>query len=471
MIKIKAYLSHRRENGGLSAFAQSLLDWAKKEDITLKVDCKDAKLSRPINEFIGELEASSSVIFLLNDQFFKSPWCMGELHIFLSRRRAGFYGFFISCDDWLPELDIREFFDDFQKSLLRHWNQVADEAKTDKIKVEATLFCDAIPEIIGILQRLYLADEKTMRKSCGEEIWQKFREQCDRIKTDYTPCSANSFEDECKLRMIDRFENSDLLRRKLADQLSIRANRDEEIPIIIGKFWQQNLRSRLSTFYRCAKEALRVSEAEARKNIKDDVRDVLAVLLLGFLNLDSRDRVLNPRLGMFDADSLDFLEDEKEVAELCFSSSVPSFCSRFIYNGAHSRFEVTPERYFRGDNVERTLSFSCDSTVDAELRLIWNLTFPKDKKGEQEYFNRDEMNRLSNGLRRNFERGTARYYLIPSGKPEHPMNQKGVIGALKFQLPYLFTLRTGIKTCPALITADFSTSEIVDELESFAELF
>jgi len=83
--KIKAHLSHRRNDGKLSDFAQFLLDCTP-EDIELKVDCRDAELSLPIDEFIGELKTSSSVVFLLNDGFFRSPWCMGELYAFLERR-------------------------------------------------------------------------------------------------------------------------------------------------------------------------------------------------------------------------------------------------------------------------------------------------------------------------------------------------------------------------------------------------
>ncbi len=45
--KTKAYLSHRRKNGGLSGFAGFLLDHAP-GDIDLRVDCLDAELSTPI---------------------------------------------------------------------------------------------------------------------------------------------------------------------------------------------------------------------------------------------------------------------------------------------------------------------------------------------------------------------------------------------------------------------------------------
>lgn len=107
--RIKAYLSHRREDGGLSDFAQFLLDQAP-EDIDLKVDSRDAELSRPIDEFIGELKTSSSVVFLLNAGFFRSPWCLGELHTFLERRNASFHGFFIASDGWMREPDVRAFF-------------------------------------------------------------------------------------------------------------------------------------------------------------------------------------------------------------------------------------------------------------------------------------------------------------------------------------------------------------------------
>lgn len=92
--------------------------------LDLKVDYKDEALSRPINEFLAELKSSSSVVFLLNDAYFWSPWCLGELHAFIEKRHSGFHGFFIACEGWLPETDTREFFAKLEQSLIIHWQQV-----------------------------------------------------------------------------------------------------------------------------------------------------------------------------------------------------------------------------------------------------------------------------------------------------------------------------------------------------------
>ncbi|NOX91413.1 MAG: hypothetical protein GXP18_02855 [Gammaproteobacteria bacterium] len=151
---VKAYLSHRRENDGMSHFSRSLIDWAHGNGIELQVDCKDAELSRPIDEFVSKLETSSSVVFLLNRRFFLSPWCMGELYEFLARRNANYHGFFIACDNFLNHKELQQFFDDFEKSLINHWREVAHHKNSEDAKEEALTFVDHIPEMIGIIRRL-----------------------------------------------------------------------------------------------------------------------------------------------------------------------------------------------------------------------------------------------------------------------------------------------------------------------------
>jgi hypothetical protein len=167
--KIKAYLSHRRDNGKLSEFARFLLENAP-PDIDLKVDCRDAELSRPIDEFIGELKTSSGVIFLLNDRFFRSPWCMGELHTFINKRAASIHGFFIACDGWMAGQDARVFFAEQERELVAFWEGVANDGATDEIRCEALRFVEALPEILEILKRLNIPTEEIIREFKGGAV-------------------------------------------------------------------------------------------------------------------------------------------------------------------------------------------------------------------------------------------------------------------------------------------------------------
>ncbi|NOZ53454.1 MAG: hypothetical protein GXP08_10005 [Gammaproteobacteria bacterium] len=465
--KIKAYLSYRREENGLSKFAQSLLDWVP-DDIKLNVDCKDAELSRPIDAFIGELTSSSSVIFLLNEGFFKSPWCMGELYAFLSRRHPSFHGFFIACDDWLNKTDVRDNFYVFKNKLTEFWRDRADTTNDNKTSEEAQKFGDAIEEIVDVVGRLNLPDEKVIIENKAEDVWKQIRAQCERLQTDYVPTGSGDFDDACRKQIIERLEYSNLLRRKLENNLELHG---EPCSSLVKLIWQKNVKARLTLFYNCSKGALSDCEPAYKKNLQGRILEILAVLLLGFINQKSRDQIINSSPGMFDVEGFDLQEDGPEVAELYFASMESTMVANFSYNDKMERFDVNKDRCYHGDKAQRAVNFSCSSIIDAELRVIWNLTFPNDNKEPNEYFNDNEMTRLSEALERNFERGKARYFFVPANKVEHPLLQPGVMEALKFKLPFLFIMRVGVSNCPAFVSVDFKETSIVDELASFVDLF
>ena len=326
--KIKADLSHRRESGELSDFAAFLLDCAP-EHIDLKVDCRDARLSRPIAEFIGELKTSSSVIFLLNDGFFRSPWCMGELQAFLERRVASFHGFFIICDGGMKEHDVGVFFDKQEQTLVSHWQNVARRASTDEARNEAQCFSEYLPEMLGILRRLNIPGEHTIREIRGEEIWERIREQRKRVQEDIVPRCGETLAEECRRRLVHLVARSHVFCEELAVDCGVEAEADAAD--VIATLWngKTGMADNLSALHRAAAEALKATSRERQDSLKDKIRDILGVSLLGMLDHQTHESVVRPARGVLDMDFLPLAESAPEVAEICFASMQREIKTKF----------------------------------------------------------------------------------------------------------------------------------------------
>jgi hypothetical protein len=468
---IKAYLSYRRVEGELSPLAESLLDWTPHE-IQLKADCRDAALSRPIDEFLDELKTSSSVVFLLNDAYFKSPWCLGELHAFLERRNASYHGFFIACEGWMPKRDSGDFFTKLKESLLDHWQRIESEAPTDAFKEEAGIFIQDLPEMLGILQRLNLPQETEIAEQQGAQVWERLKAQRKRAESDYLPCDADTLSDECLQEMANRLARSSQLRRALALKCNLEPEADHHK--LASSFWNigMDLSDSLSLLHMAAAQALGDAEAERREELIQDIRDTLGLFLLRTLDGKVRDQVLRPDHGFLDADYLELAESQPEIVELCFSSSEPEAKPRLEFDRKSGKLVVPKDRYYERNKVEIGPRFSADSALDAQLCVIWNMHFPDEPKKPGDYLiEPEEYDRLHKSLKRNFKRGDARYFLVPLKDGSHPLNKQGVISKLKYHFPYLFIFRTGVLDRPSLISADYMDFEIKDELASFAKLF
>lgn len=76
---MQVYISHRRVEGEASEFTRLVCERAELAGFKPLVDHESAEKFRPVGEFIDQLKASHSIIFLLQEDYFKSPWCMSEL--------------------------------------------------------------------------------------------------------------------------------------------------------------------------------------------------------------------------------------------------------------------------------------------------------------------------------------------------------------------------------------------------------
>lgn len=468
--EIKAYLSHRRDNGKLSEFARFLLENAP-PDIDLKVDCRDAELSRPIDQFIGELKTASGVIFLLNDRFFRSPWCMGELHTFIDKRAASLHGFFIACDGWMAGQDARAFFAEQERELIAFWEGVANDGATDEIRCEALRFVEALPEILEILKRLNIPTEEIIREGKGDAVWKRLREQRARYVPDFTPRCGESLSHECRRRLVHLLDRTPVYRRELAIDCGLGA--ETATPEVVEKLWDKTtgMAEQLSALHRAANEAIKATQGEGKEDLKRYILEFLGVSLLGMLDREQHEHAVNPRYGLFDSEFLVLNEKSPEVAEICFASLQKQVKTMLAFDSDQRRLGVSKYRYFDEDRKEPGPKFSVDSPLDAQLRLVWNHTFPSRMKESGEYLQDDDFRRLDKELRRRFERGNACYFLVADSDTEHALMQEGVAGALKYRLPFLFVFRTGVDNAPRLLLGDFEESDIEDELASFAQLF
>jgi hypothetical protein len=400
---------------------------------------------------------------------------MGELHSFLERRNASFHGFFIACDGWMREPDVHAFFarqgQAFISHLTDHWDGVARQAATDETRREARRFNEDLPEMFRILGRLNIPEEETLRESQGKEVWGRIQEQRQRKSVDFEPRSGETLAEECRRRLVHLVDRSDVFRRELAVDCGLDASADGAD--IIARLWNNNtgIAGKLNSLHRAAKEALKATGEQGKETLRGHLRDILGVSLLGMLDRKTHEELMNPSHGLLDTEFLDLAESAPEVAEICFASVQPLIEVRLEFDEELKRLRVAQERYFGKDRVESGRSFSCDSQLDTQLRLIWYFTFPNDPKEGDEYLEEKDFRRLNKELRRRFERGEARYFLVPAADDSHPLNQEGVIDALKYRLPYLFVFRTGVTERPRLLAGDLQETDIEDELAGFARLF
>lgn len=412
--RIKAYLSHRRENDDLSPFATLLIEWARNNNIELLADCKNAELSRPIDEFVGQLKTSSSTIFLLNDNYFKSRWCMGELDTFMENRCISFHGFIIACDNWLPEKNTDEFYENFAEELQQYWKDEANKSTSDQKREEAKRFAEHSHETVSNLKRLNIPREEAIRITFGVPVWTAIRRQRERARPEPKPCDGNELKSRCRQRLIDRFRSSLQLAEQLAVQMEFKSSSvlsKENVPDLVDRFLADSPQGRLNTFFRSALTAFRDMEACEKQKMRDRITEIWSLLLLGYLDEKVRERLLKPKYGILDTLSWDFREEEKEVAELLFATAEPSLRPQFVFREDKQRFEVKAERYFGRDKVQRADEFSLDSVLDSELALLWNSTFPgQEEKKANDYLREKDFEDLSDALKNDFKRGIARYY-------------------------------------------------------------
>jgi len=243
-----------------------------------------------------------------------------------------------------------------------------------------------------------------------------------------------------------------------------------DVEEIVNNIWKHDNRDRLSHYYRGLQDALNDCEKEHKEKIKKEGLEILSILLLAYIDRENRDKILQSKYGMCDHESIRIAESDPAIAEMVLGSAEPTLFINFTYNKNRNRLEVNDRRYYGGDKVQREVTFSCNSIFDAELIIIWNYNFPNEEKNDDSYLSEKEIKRLGNRLEQNFKRGKARYYLVPVNKPGHPLVQPGVTESLKYILPYLFVLRTGVVGQPSFLSADFEEYTILDELENFATL-
>ena len=465
---IKAYISYKREDGIPSKFVEDLINW-RPEDIELKVDYYDAEHSKSIHCFTDQLKTSSNVIFLLSENYFKSHWCMDELYEFTKEKSARFHGCFVACNSWVSGRDTNAALDELWKVYASHWENEVQNTKCEYKKMLALKFSEGREEILNAIKDVNMESEAHVRESVAENVWKRLRKNNERSKSiaRYEYIDGNGFQDHCEKWFLDKLDDSDILREKLIKQLDAKNAKD-----VVTKLWSSDVQERIAHLHKSAKRAIRVASQDLISNLRKDAFEMLSVLLLGLIDLESRDKLMRPKYGLFDALELALPETSVEVVELVYSS-----LSNNVTSQLDGDRNVKKTRCIAMDNIERGAKFSVDSKLDQLLGMIWNFTDPskESKQIQKGYFTKDELQSLNMRLRSEFLKGNGCYLVVQSEK-EGGSNfsgiSNGVIEDLKYTLPYLFVFRTGVKTQPKLLKVEYGGEAYIKyELDSFAKLF
>ncbi len=464
MTTITSYLSHRRVNGGSSEFAQKLIDDSP-ADIEVQVDHVDADYFRPIDEFISKIKTSPNVIFLLNEDFFKSPWCMSELHEFMQNRRCSFYGCYIACDDWLPS-PLGDFFLELEKCLIVFWQAQKDASDDQEYKNRAQQIIDSLPAMINSLSKLNLLSNSAVEK-CFQELWPLVRLRNKRAQESFKAQSYFVLMKSVKAEAESILKDCKPLCKALANQLG-EAEGDNCAEQVLARLWhpENSLAGALSQIYLATNRLIERGKDKAK--LRPHVLGLIKIALLGTLDQSQRTQALNGEYGITDNDFICLNNESDFVVEALFSSAHFSMSlPKLEINSGKMRIDQS--RTFPVDRVER--GYEATDALNQQLHLIWKYTFPYASPDPGENLDRPEkLRELNDELAFNFEAGLARYFLIPEVRQDNPICDATIIEALKNRLPFLFVIRTSAVDFVNVLSSDFSETNIESQLQKFAAL-
>lgn len=491
---IKVYFSHKRVGDGLSKFAQSLYNAGNAEHgFVMNTDCIDADHSKFIDEFVDGLISSPYVIFLLNDGYFESPWCMFEFLGYMDRHELGVSGYFISCDGWLDSERNPIFKLDGYNAFIKFWEKKKED---DDIRVREvakrilneSIFSESY-DSLSPMRQFFFKEEKrlwgwcetdrSLRKTASEGsdingmrvIWDRFRQVRARKAQELKPHSYDELSYLAK-KKVEEMVGTPAAREESALIRSLKVGIDSEKDGSVSSYlWSLSPDQACNYLFRRTEAALRRCNSRERFTIKRDAVDFLGLLLLRMLDFDYRSSVFPHDKSPLDKTIIQVQDMEEIVPDLLLGalSSEDVGAKIQYYEGA-----FLPERGRRIDRDLKGKSYldTAEDDIESWGLIIWEWVTKSGLSAEKKSLGEHGWKRLARMLQGDFERGHGRYIVLGSNSNPRVLKNDGIAKALRFNLPYLFIIEIGVeeKNVPRLLDLNRGDVEM-DILRAFGDLF
>lgn len=452
--EVVAYLSHARVDDKLSEFARDLVSSLGTMGGTLRNDTDDGLYTGPVNEFMAELATATAVVFLLNDRFLQSKWCMSELTGYLFYTEyPQYHAIFIRTEGWLDgEVDIgASLRGAIGDSVRDYWRGEVNAETDSKDKERANFIATNVKSAFTKISNQILLTETLALE--GDQTYQSLYEEiegkCNHQRASFDVSSHETFNKlrrRSLIQVLDRDHTG--LKAELALALPDTATDNQSTENLVDELFALIYVRQLNV----ARNALRhyVSTlVTADQNHLGWLCEFVGLMLLGCLRPISSDDFRDTH----EKDQLKLADDHPLAADLLVSRLLMidrmSTTPRFLEWSSKKGF-VTPGGY----GVVQKDS-DPEGIVAAQIHEIWSNEFGG------RYGKEPDIKRLRSQMETNFYEGNPRYLLVPSGS-KSSIRIPGILSGLKRDLPYLF---------PICLTGDASDIEVISSSMDGKDIF
>ncbi len=491
--EIEVYFSHKRVGDGMSEFAQSLFDLVNtdpfplgndKPKFRINVDCTNQDHSRDFNIFLGKLLESRTVVFFLNDDYFRSKWCMKEFLSYLDRHDFNSSGYFIACDGWLesqanPILQ-KNGYDEVKNYWKGELNKLDEEDKDSSIELEilSHRFFKEGYQSFRWLQEFDFDKEENIKGKVHEEgveniwfsenakkVWEKLRKIRSRRGDDLITPECSTLQEQAKLRFQNALESSAAEPLSLVNNLRRNAGGNLSVSEYL---WGTTLNSAFSTLAASTEEALRVAGAAQCRAIKRLSLDLLSHLFFRAFD-DNCDNVFRPDgKSPLDRGVINVKEPHRPIADYIVDSLSGKNSPALHLSEDKSAIEPKGNRQVRQDIKMQSIDSSSEDKANQWGKMIWWVV--RRESIEHESLTEEQWKDLAEDLEIDFGYGMARYIVVANDKEGRRDIDDSVWKDLKFKLPYLFIIRLGLHNAPSLLRLNLRENWMRSQLRSFSQL-
>jgi len=453
---ISTYISYRRDHNSLSEFGNNLRLWGneQKVQVNLQVDIYDATAFRKIDEFIESIKSTSGVVFLLNKEFFESPWCIAELCGHFENWGFDNHSVYIPLDGWIQG-SVTDFFQS-------EWRRVSDFWKGNQELVDAEVKLDLLKEIFDNFSAINFSYRQSEVESCsGEIVWDCLRKNRQRSLIDYTVPDTGSVLEQIKLQCRERLERCSSLVTALEARDADRAV-EKLLANIVSPTDPINRLYQASTL------------AVAGQSIADKTRivDIAHQLALNLSHYLLNDDELIIRFSESQRYVLDQPIESAESHPMTVHLLAQRTADKRLTAGQieGSGFSPPKDQAMHMSRIVRSGSYSVLGPFHGIMRSIWRELMPYDEIGDDELLSEDKMRALDRAIRRRFEAGKVIYFAVDAQDAKHPLNKPAIARMIKFRLPYLVLIKVNTSNLPSVFKSELTEYDMSDVLCQFKEL-